>query len=259
MESKELSKIGSYEFFAEPFHCDFRSRLFMGHLGNHMLNAADFHSHDRGFGMTYLNTIHRTWVLSRLAIEMEEMPKAYDRFKVDTWVESALRFFTNRSFKVHDPATGRVYGYGRSIWAMIDTETRQPANLFEINDGALLNYVEKDTVCPIDKGSRVRVPEDAQLVREFTARYSDIDVNGHVNSVKYIEHVLDVFPLEWFGSHRIHRFEVAYVAEAHCDDRLRIYRHTDDGLTFVMRMTKTAPGSEEEVEVCRSMATFVQE
>ena len=109
MEIVELPKIGSYEFLAEPFHCDFKNRLFMGHLGNHMLNAADFHSHDRGFGMTYLNTIQRTWVLSRLAIEMEEMPPAYAKFKVDTWVESALRFFTNRSFKVYDPESQKTY------------------------------------------------------------------------------------------------------------------------------------------------------
>lgn len=32
---------------AEPFHCDFSKKLFMGHLGNAMLNAADFHSNDR--------------------------------------------------------------------------------------------------------------------------------------------------------------------------------------------------------------------
>ena len=52
-----MDKIGCYQFLAEPFHCDFSQRLFMGHLGNHMLNAADFHSTDRGFGMKYLLTI----------------------------------------------------------------------------------------------------------------------------------------------------------------------------------------------------------
>ena len=83
---EQLSKIGKYPFMAEPFHCDFQKHLFMGHLGNHMLNAADFHSNDRGFGMNYLNTINKTWVLSRLAVEMVEMPKAYDRFYVYTWV-----------------------------------------------------------------------------------------------------------------------------------------------------------------------------
>ena len=48
MKQELLDKVGCYEFLAEPFHCDFASRLFMGHLGNHLLNAADFHSNDRG-------------------------------------------------------------------------------------------------------------------------------------------------------------------------------------------------------------------
>ena len=86
-----MDKVGRYEFLAEPFHCDFSGRLFMGHLGNHMLNAADFHSSARGFGMKYLMTIQRSWVLSRLAIEMTEMPQQYTKFNVETlWWELPL-------------------------------------------------------------------------------------------------------------------------------------------------------------------------
>ena len=44
---EKLSKIGRYNFLAEPFHCDLDNNLFIGHLGNHLLNAADFHSRDR--------------------------------------------------------------------------------------------------------------------------------------------------------------------------------------------------------------------
>ena len=131
-----MEKIGKYEFIAEPFHCDFSGRLCLGHLGNDLLNAADFHSTDRGFGMKYLMTIHRSWVLSRLSIEMTEMPSQYERFTVETWVESAMRFFTQRNFQITEN-NGKVYGYGRSVWAMIDTQTRQPADIFAINDGAI--------------------------------------------------------------------------------------------------------------------------
>ena len=42
-----LSKVGSYDFLVEPFHCDFSNRIFLGHLGNHLLNAADFFSYCR--------------------------------------------------------------------------------------------------------------------------------------------------------------------------------------------------------------------
>ncbi|MBQ6227750.1 MAG: acyl-[Prevotella sp.] len=255
----EKDKVGRYEFMAEPFHCDFSKHLLMGHLGNHLLNAADYHSHDRGFGMSFLNTINKTWVLSRLAVEMGEMPAMYTRFDVETWVETAMRFFTNRNFKVIDSLSGKVYGYGRSVWAMIDTETRQPANLLEVNEGALAGYVEKEKTCPIAKSSRVNCSDAGELVAELKMQYNDIDINGHVNSVKYIEHVLDTFPLEWYASHRLQRFEVAYVAEAHAGDTLRLYRETPDGLTFMVRVAKKANEEHDEVEVCRCLARFVKD
>ena len=155
-----LDKVGKYQFLAEPFHCDFSGQLFMGHLGNHMLNAADFHSTDRGFGMKYLMTIQRSWVLSRLAIEITEMPEQYIRFNVETWVENAMRFFTQRNFAVTDDS-GKVYGYGRSVWAMIDTETRQPCDILAIKDGAINDWIENQKPCPIDKGGRVKMSDNA--------------------------------------------------------------------------------------------------
>lgn len=250
-----MEKIGSYEFLAEPFHCDFSQRLFMGHLGNHMLNAADFHSTARGFGMKYLLTINRSWVLSRLAIEMDEMPLMYTKFNVETWVESAMRYFTSRNFRVVGE-DGKVYGYGRSIWAMIDTETRQPVNLLEVRDGLLEDYVEADKPCPVDKESRVKMSNEAQPVGSVIARYNDIDINGHVNSVKYIEHVLDLFPLEFYRDKRLLRFEIAYVAEAHYGDELRFYCETDDDLTYRVRITRSNASLPEEVETCRCMLRF---
>ena len=144
----DKNKVGKYEFLAEPFHCDFSHRLFMGHLGNHLLNAADFHSSHRGFGMPYLNPLHKTWVLSRLAIEMDEMPLQYSTFAVETWVESAMRYFTNRNFRIVDTDDdSHVYGYGRSVWAMIDTQTRRPQNIMEIRDGEIMKYVDAEKPC----------------------------------------------------------------------------------------------------------------
>lgn len=253
-----LDKVGCYPFLAEPFHCDFSGRLFLGHLGNHMLNAADFHSTDRGFGMRYLLTVNRSWVLSRLAIEMTEMPRMYARFNVETWVESAMRYFTNRNFAVRGE-DGTIYGYGRSIWAMIDTETRQPTDILSINDGSINNWIEKEKTCPIDKGGRVRMSDDAEFVRTIETNYNDVDINGHINSVKYIEHVLDLWPLEWYKEHTIRRFEIAYVAEAHAGDTLSFYREkiaaeAENGAAedeYCIRIVRT-----DGTECCRSKVIF---
>ena len=243
-------KVGKYPFIAEPFHCDFSHRLFMGHLGNHMLNAADFHSTDRGFGMVFLNTIHKTWVLSRLAIEMEEMPLQNARFFVETWVESAMRFFTNRNFRVVGE-DDKVYGYGRSIWAMIDTETRQPQDLFEIDNGAINDWIVTDKPCPIDKGGRVKMNDEATLVRTIDTYYNDVDINGHINSVKYIEHVLDLWDLDYYRQHPIHRLEIAYVAESHAGDQLSFYLQQTGDNEYCVRIMKTG-----DVEVVRCKVIF---
>jgi acyl-ACP thioesterase len=246
-----MNKVGCYEFMAEPFHCDFAGRLFVGHLGNHLLNAADFHSTSRGFGMRYLMSINRSWVLSRLAIEMEELPEQYTKFNVETWVESAMRFFTSRNFRVVDAESGRVYGYGRSIWAMIDTESRQPTDILAIDNGAINQWIEQEKECPIAKGGRVKMGDEAPLVRTIDTYYNDVDINGHVNSVKYIEHVLDLWPLEWYRQHSVRRFEMAYVAEAHAGNRLSFYQEQSGEQEFCVRICR-----DDGTEVARSKVLF---
>ena len=250
-----MDKVGKYEFLAEPFHCDFSGKLFMGHLGNHMLNAADFHSTDRGFGMKYLMTIQRSWVLSRLAIEMDEMPSQYAKFNVETWVEGAMRFFTNRNFRVvgtTPEGDEKVYGYGRSVWAMIDTESRQPTDILSIHDGAINQWIEKEKECPIEKCGRVKMSDDAEFVSTIDTHYNDVDINGHINSVKYIEHVLDLWSLSWYKEHRLKRFEIAYVAEAHEGDQLSFYREQTSEGEYCVRIVRS-----DGTETCRSKLLFV--
>ena len=250
-----MNKTGKYEFIAEPFHCDFSGRMFLGQLGNQMLNAADFHSTDRGFGMKYLMGIQRSWVLSRLAIEMVEMPEQYEHYSVETWVESAMKFFTQRNFRVSG-SDGRVYGYGRSVWAMIDTATRQPTDIFAIDNGAINQWIVDDKPCPIERGGRVKMSDKAEFVGEMEVHYNDIDINGHVNSVKYIEHVLDLWDIAWYREHRLKRFEIAYVAESHQGDKIRFFREQTVDNECCVRLAKTEVGSGKEVEVCRCKLVF---
>lgn len=215
------NKIGSYDFVAEPFHVDFTEKLTMGVLGNHLLNCAGIHAAERGFGIAELNENHYTWVLSRLAVEMEEVPRAYEKFSIRTWVENVYRLFTDRNFEIVN-AAGKPIGYARSIWAMISMETRKPADLLALHGGGITDYI-CDKECPIEKAGRVKVNE-AEPVARYTAKYGDIDLNGHVNSVKYIEHALNLFPLEMFREKNLRRFEVAYVAESYYGDTLCFYR-----------------------------------
>ena len=214
------NKIGTYKFVAEPFHVDFTGRLTMGVLGNHLLNCAGFHASERGFGIAEINENHYTWVLSRLAIELEDMPRQYEDFSIHSWIENVYRLFTDRNFELVNK-DGKTIGYARSVWAMISMETRKPADLFTLH-GESLNYYASDRECPIAKPGRIRVAQ-SEPVAEYLTKYSNIDINGHVNSIKYIEHILDLFPMETFKEKSIRRFEMAYVAESYYGDTLSFY------------------------------------
>ena len=160
-------------------------------------------------------------MLSRLAIELDDMPRQYEPFSIETWVENVYRLFTDRNFAILNKE-GRIIGYARSVWAMISMETRKPADLLTLHGGSITDYV-CDKECPIEKPGRIKVTTDMP-VEVYQTRYSDIDINGHVNSIKYIEHILNLFPMDTFKEKSIRRFEMAYVAESYYGDTLSFYR-----------------------------------
>lgn len=247
----ELGKIGTYQFVAEPFHVDYTGHLTIGVLGNHLLNVAGFHSHDRGFGIDRLNKEHYTWVLSRLALEMYDLPMQYESFTIETWVENVYRLFTDRNFAVLNKE-GKAIAYARSVWAMIDTETRKPVDLMAIHDGDIAGYIcDKD--CPIDKPSRIKV-NSKEPVAILPVKYSDMDINGHVNSIRYIEHILDLFPVDAFKEKRVRRFEMAYVAETMATDTMAYYMDKVDDDNYDIEVKK----NQADV-VCRSKVIFDRE
>lgn len=245
----DANKIGSYKFIAEPFHVDFKGRLTMGVLGNHLLNCAGFHASERGFGIATLNEDNYTWVLSRLAIDLEEMPYQYEEFTVQTWVENVYRLFTDRNFAILNK-DGKKIGYARSVWAMINLNTRKPADLLTLHGGSIVDYV-CDEPCPIEKPSRIKVTTDKPSAK-LTAKYSDIDINGHVNSIRYIEHILDLFFIQLYMRKQIQRFEMAYVAESYYGDELSFFEEEVNEDEYHVEIKK----NDCEV-VCRAKVKFV--
>ncbi|MCD8293508.1 MAG: thioesterase [Prevotellaceae bacterium] len=244
----ENSNIGSYKFVAEPFLVDFTGHLTVGMLGNHLLNCAGFHATARGFGIPALEKLHCTWVLSRLAVEMDRMPCQYETFTVETWVENFYRLFTNRNFAVLDE-TGSAIGYARTIWAVIDLDTRKPVDLPAEAAGRIADYL-CGRPCPIEKPSRMKAAA-LEPADTLPVRYSDIDINGHVNSIRYIEHILDLFPLEMYRRRRVRRFEATYVAESRYGDSLAFYKQQTGEDIYEVELRKNGAES-----VCRAKIVF---
>jgi len=233
-----MQKVDRNPIIVDPFNTDFAKRWSWTTLGKALLNAAENHAKARGFGMMNLNDVNYTWVLSRLAIEMEEMPTVYEKIEVCTWIENLYRLFTNRNFSIVGE-DGRAYGYARSVWAMINYDTRQPANLEGLEGEHFEPYLAPEIPCPIEKQGRVKPLDDDCLVKVIDTEYSDIDMNGHVNSIKYMEHIMDLFPMEAYENGRnLKRMEIAYMAESYYGDKLLLYKREIDENTFDVEVRK---------------------
>lgn len=233
-----MQKVDRNPIIVDPFNTDFAKRWSWTTLGKALLNAAENHAKARGFGMMNLNDVNYTWVLSRLTIEMEEMPSVYEEIEVCTWIENLYRLFTNRNFSIVRK-NGKTYGYARSVWAMINYDTRQPANLEGLEGEKFDPYLAPEIPCPIEKQGRVKPLDNDCLVKVIDTEYSDIDMNGHVNSIKYIEHIMDLFPLEAYQNGRnLKRMEIAYMAESYYGDKLLLYKRDIDENSFDVEVRK---------------------
>lgn len=206
---------GKFSFVVEPFTEDCCGRLSWRFLGNHLLRCASIHAGQHGFGYDDMQEQHHAWVLSRIVVEMNTIPTTGEAYNVETWVKSAYRQFTDRLYAITDNAEG-IYGYAFSTWALIDVTTRQPMNLADLPNGGFKEAIIARDI-PLKAPSRIRLKQP-QVVRQQNVQYSDLDINGHVNSVRYIEMMLDLLPE---ACHQpVRHLEVAYSAEAHFGDTL---------------------------------------
>ena len=211
----------TFPLVVEPFQEDINGRLSWANLGNLILRVASLHAEAHGFGYTYMQTHQRGWVLSRLVLELDAMPVTAERFDITTWVSRIFRQFTDRNFSITG-SDGRVFGHGISTWALIDYATRQPVNLESLPEGGFHSAM-LDEVPPIATYGRARC-KSTEPAGERDCHFSDLDTNGHVNSIRYIDMALDLFPLEWHRAHSLHCIELAYGLEGHDGDHLQLFK-----------------------------------
>ena len=238
-----LPKVGSFRFHIESYVCDFREKSTLPVIGNFILQAATIHAQERGFGYEAISKEQTAWVLSRLSIEMFEYPGHDQDLIVETWVEDVARFFTQRCFRFINKDE-KVVGYARTIWAAIDMTTRRPKDLQSWRPD-LADYIDNSRECPLEKPSKINSVE-GEPIMGYSVRYSDIDINRHMNSIKYIEHTLNTFDLDIFRKKDIRKFEMVYLAEGIFGEKLKLYKQEVNPDEFLI---DTKRGEES---ICRS-------
>lgn len=125
-------------------------------------------------------------------------------------MKSVEKYFSHRCFAIY-AENGQGIGYAQSIWAAIDLGTRRPVNITDINS-EIVNYIYSEKDIPHPKIGKIPSAETENLIL-YKPRYSDIDLNKHFNSVKYIEKILDIFDVTQYEQHQVSHFEIVYQSE----------------------------------------------
>jgi acyl-ACP thioesterase len=240
-----FEKIGTYHFVTEQYLLDFRGRVTIPMIGNYLMHAASNHAAQRGFGFSEMTEKHTAWVLSRLAIEINRYPEMSEPVTLYTWIDEVGRLFTSRSFELTDH-TGASVAYACSTWAAIDMQTRRPVPL---DEEALSAYIA-DRKCPIEKPGKIATIDMEGEGVSYRVKYSDLDINGHFNSIKYMEHLLDLFDLELFREKEVKRFEISYLSEGRYGMPLMLFKKETEPGRYILSICH------EEKAICRAVAVF---
>lgn len=217
----------------DAYLSDFKGRATLPMIGGFMLKAATRHAEERGFGYTAMTSRKRVWVLSRMAIEINKYPTNDTIMTIKTWVADVNKLFTERCFSFQNE-NGENIGYARSIWAAIDLETRRPTNVLELE--GLIDYINGHELCPIDGLKKILPIKETSPISSFEVKYSDIDINGHLNSMKYIEHFVDLFDLNTFKEKKIRRYEINYISEGRYGSTIDLLKKEDNENISVLEM-----------------------
>lgn len=236
-----MAEKSRYDFRIEPQDVDFTLRATIPSLGAAVLNTAGIDAHGKGFGVDALNADNHSWVLSRMALELDCRPGQYTPYTIATWISDYGRVLSTRNFTLTD-AAGTEFGRAVTQWAMIDLATRSAVDLSWVGREHAEAIV--DTPPPTDKPRKVREVTPT-VTDEHRVVYSDIDFNRHVNTMRYIEMMFDMLPLELLTDEAPVRLDIHFLRECRygqtlavgCElrERSALYEILADGQTVAVR------------------------
>lgn len=211
-------------------------------VGNYLQEAAGRHAHALGFGIDDLAREGYLWVLTHLDLQLLHMPPAGSEVVVTTWPTQVVRLHAGRQFQIRT-ASGEFVGRAATAWMILDARRRRPVRAAEIL--ARIPPQPEDPALPIST-ERLPVLKKADHEKTLHVRQRDLDVNGHVNNVVYLEWILESIPSNLNANHGLSRLVVNYLAEGLSGDTMfcRCGHLPDGDLSYSHSIIKAADGHE---------------
>lgn len=218
------------------YECAPDGKVTVAHVCNYLQEAASLNAEHLGFSKSNFEERGQdlTWVMTRMRLRLTRRPKWNEEVRVFTFPRPARRIVAWRDFILSD-ASGAEIGRASTEWMMIDLATRRPVAIpvfvTECADQ------EREPVFSEPLGFKLPpnafAAEPAELFRPspsytITAAPSDIDLNGHVNNVRYITWLFDASGL----ADDALLLELAFKSEVLAGTTVRVDTLRRDGILY---------------------------
>jgi medium-chain acyl-[acyl-carrier-protein] hydrolase len=217
----QLKKVWLEETQVESSETDFHKRWKISSFFEAMQEAAARHASHLGFGYRDLLAQDMVWILSRVKIQFHDFPLHEEKVTIQTWPKTIQqRLFFLRDFILFG-SDGRKCASASSAYVLVNPKARRvlPAQALTAampdNQGlfAIDEALEKIT------GAEPLV--ECQCVE---ARYSTVDLIGHVNNARYIDWVSDCFSFEEHQTGRLKWLQINYINEVKPGESVQLSR-----------------------------------
>jgi medium-chain acyl-[acyl-carrier-protein] hydrolase len=208
----------SQSFTIRNYEADATGALALHTLCDIFQDAAGMHARALAVDVNDLQARGLTWVLSRLRIRAERLPRAGETVEVRTWPTGVDRLFALRDYLMVDSA-GRTLAAGASAWLILDTAARRPVRIQGVFTPPDTSAFSRAMECDMD-----RLPEAVPGGEEhlFPVRFSDIDWNRHVNNASYVEWLTESVGLNVAGGCRVRSLSIDFLAESVYGDTVSV-------------------------------------
>lgn len=215
-------------FKVDSHHVDANRCLTLPSLCHYFQEVAYEHAENLNFGYHFLKSIKKFWVLSRLRVDVYQYPLWGDEIIIVTWPRGMDGMFALREFMVKS-AHGVLIAAATPSWLVLDEERHYPQRIDPEN---MVNF-SKITESVFDTvAQKLSSVAGIQEKESFTVKFSDVDVNRHVNNGRYIQWVVDALPLTVLLNSMISSLTINFLGEASFADSLTLLISDDSSSVY---------------------------
>jgi acyl-ACP thioesterase len=215
------SPSSTYNFSIKSYEADRNGKLSLHTFFHYLQECAYLNALSNGFGYEFLERENAYWVLTRVLVEIEDLPKWNDEIQIRTWPRGADGLFAVGDLGLSKASL--VIGRVSSYWMILDRDSRRPKRIDQyqfirsdfIPDKAIERKLEK-----------IPLGDNSVEIGKRRVYASDIDVNGHVNNASYVRWLIDSFSENHHA--KVKSFEINFLRELVLGDQFTILEEMQD-------------------------------